>query len=132
MFSIETININEFIRSVMQANDIGYLTGIVATTGAINTPFFLAFGLVKGAYLGTEAASSLFMLITKIFVFQQLGVLDVLAITRGLMLGVCVMGGSILSKRIVLALPEKRFMQLMESVMLISGLSILGQCLYSQ
>ena len=111
---------------------IGYLTGIVATTGAINTPFFLAFGLVKGAYLGTEAASSLFMLITKIFVFQQLGVLDVLAITRGLMLGVCVMAGSILSKRIVLALPEKRFMQLMESVMLISGLSILGQCLYSQ
>lgn len=28
MFSIETINVNEFIRSVMQANDIGYLTGI--------------------------------------------------------------------------------------------------------
>jgi uncharacterized membrane protein YfcA len=111
---------------------IGYLTGIVATTGAINTPFFLAFGLVKGAYLGTEAASSLFMLIAKIFVFQQLGVLDALAITQGLMLGVCVTAGSILSKRIVLALPEKRFMQLMEIVMLISGLSILGQCLYSQ
>ena len=48
----------------------------------------------------------------------------------GLIAGV--MAGSILSKRIVLALPEKRFMQLMESVMLISGLSILGQCLYSQ
>ena len=111
---------------------IGYLTGIVATTGAINTPFFLAFGLVKGAYLGTEAASSLFMLIAKIFVFQQLGVLDALAITQGLMLGVCVMAGSILSKRIVLALPEKRFMQLMEIVMLISGLSILGQSLYGQ
>ena len=28
MFSIETINVNEFIRSVMQANDIGYLIGI--------------------------------------------------------------------------------------------------------
>ena len=28
MFSIETINVNEFIQSVMQANDIGYLTGI--------------------------------------------------------------------------------------------------------
>ena len=48
----------------------------------------------------------------------------------GLIAGV--MAGSILSKRIVLALPEKRFMQLMEIVMLISGLSILGQCLYSQ
>ena len=108
---------------------IGYLTGIVATTGAINTPFFLAFGLVKGAYLGTEAASSLFMLIAKIFVFHQLGVLDALAITQGLLLGFCVMAGSILSKRIVLALPEKRFMQLMEAVMLVSGLSILIQSL---
>jgi hypothetical protein len=28
MFSIKTINVNEFIRSVMQANDIGYLTEI--------------------------------------------------------------------------------------------------------
>ena len=108
---------------------IGYLTGIVATTGAINTPFFLAFGLVKGAYLGTEAASSLFMLVAKIFVFHQLGVLDALAITQGLLLGLCVMAGSILSKRIVLALPEKRFMQLMEAVMLLSGLSILIQSL---
>jgi len=108
---------------------IGYLTGIVATTGAINTPFFLAFGLVKGAYLGTEAASSLFMLFAKIFVFHQLGVLDALAITQGLLLGLCVMTGSILSKRIVLALPEKRFMQLMEAVMLVSGVSILIQSL---
>ena len=43
---------------------IGYLTGIVATTGAINTPFFLAYGLTKGSYLGTEAASSLSIFIT--------------------------------------------------------------------
>ena len=28
MFSIETINVNEFIQSVMRANDIGYLTEI--------------------------------------------------------------------------------------------------------
>jgi len=28
MFSIESINVNEFIQSVMRANDIGYLTEI--------------------------------------------------------------------------------------------------------
>jgi hypothetical protein len=28
MFSVETINVNEFIQSVMRANDIGYLTEI--------------------------------------------------------------------------------------------------------
>src|SRR4029077_17221335 len=30
---------------------IGYITGIVATTGPISVPVFLAYGLVKGAFL---------------------------------------------------------------------------------
>ena len=38
---------------------IGLLTGIVAKTGPLNAPFFLAYGLVKGAYLGSEAMGSM-------------------------------------------------------------------------
>jgi len=104
---------------------IGYLTGIVATTGAINTPFFLAYGLSKGAFLGTEAASTLSILFTKGITFHQLGFLNASAIIQGFLIGSCVLLGSIFSKRIVLALPEKKFLLLMELVMLISGLSIL-------
>jgi uncharacterized membrane protein YfcA len=104
---------------------IGYLTGIVASTGAINTPFFLAYGLLKGAYIGTEAASSLAVFLAKGATFHQLGVIDGRAITQGLVIGVFVLLGSTLSKRIVLHLPEHRFLQLMEAVMLVSGLSIL-------
>lgn len=105
---------------------IGYLTGIVATTGALNTPFFLAFGLSKGAFLGTEAASTLSILFTKGITFHQLGFLNTAAIIQGLLIGSCVLVGSIFSKRIVLALPEKKFLLLMELVMLISGASILA------
>jgi uncharacterized membrane protein YfcA len=105
---------------------IGYLTGIVATTGAINTPFFLAYGLSKGAFLGTEAASTLSILFAKGITFHQLGVLNLTAIIQGLLIGSTVMAGSILSKRIVLSLPEKSFMFLMELVMLISGILIIG------
>lgn len=65
---------------------IGYLTGIVATTGAINTPFFLAYGLTKGAFLGTEAASTLSILFTKGIAFHQLGFLNVMAIMQGLLI----------------------------------------------
>lgn len=104
---------------------IGYLTGLVAATGAINTPFFLAFGLVKGAYIGTEAASSLAVFLAKGVAFQQLGVIDSRAIGQGLLIGVFVLIGSTLSKHLVLRLPEHRFVQLMEGVMLVSGLSIL-------
>ncbi len=104
---------------------IGFLTGIVATTGAINTPFFLAYGLTKGAFLGTEAASTLSILLTKGITFHQLGFLNTTAIIQGLLIGSCVLAGSIFSKKIVLALPEKRFLLLMELVMFISGASIL-------
>lgn len=105
---------------------IGYLTGIVATTGAINTPFFLAYGLSKGAFLGTEAASTLSILFTKGITFHQLGILNATAIIQGLLIGIAVMAGAILSKRIVLALPEKSFLLLMELVMLISGILIIA------
>ena len=104
---------------------IGYLTGIVATTGAINTPFFLAYGLSKGAFLGTEAASTLSILLTKGIAFHQLGFLNPAAIIQGLLIGGSVLVGSIFSKKIVLALPEKKFILLMELVMLLSGASIL-------
>jgi uncharacterized membrane protein YfcA len=104
---------------------IGYLTGIVASTGAINTPFFLAYGLLKGAYIGTEAASSLAVFLAKGAAFHQLGVIDARAITQGLLIGVFVFAGSTLSKRLVLRLPEHRFLLLMEAVMAVSGLTIL-------
>lgn len=104
---------------------IGYFTGIVATTGAINTPFFLAFGLTKGAYLGTEAASSLSIFLTKAVVFHELEVIDQVSILEGLFLGVCVFIGSLLSKRIVLKMHEEQFIQIMEWVIAISGITIL-------
>ena len=105
---------------------IGYLTGVVASTGAINTPFFLAYGLTKGAFIGTEAASSLIMFVAKGITFHQLGVLTSEIIGQGLLIGAFVLIGSAFSKRFVLNLPEKVFLQLMEAVMLVSSLSILA------
>ena len=54
---------------------IGFLSGLVASTGPINTPFFLAYGLVKGAYLATEALGSMAIGITKAIVFQRFNAL---------------------------------------------------------
>jgi uncharacterized membrane protein YfcA len=65
------------------------------------------------------------MFLAKGATFHQLGVLDNRAILQGLLIGVFVLVGSTLSKRLVLKLPEERFLQLMEGVMLVSGLSIL-------
>jgi uncharacterized membrane protein YfcA len=50
---------------------IGFLSGMVASTGPINAPFFLAHGLVKGAYLSTEALGSMAIGLSKSIVFQR-------------------------------------------------------------
>src|SRR5690349_18484063 len=52
---------------------VGYATGIVVSTGPINTPFFLAYGLTKGAFLGSEALGSLGMYVAKSITFRTLG-----------------------------------------------------------
>src|SRR5260370_9007312 len=54
---------------------IGYLTGIVVSTGPLSVPLFLFYGLAKGAFLATEAASSLGLYVTKSVTFQHFGAL---------------------------------------------------------
>ncbi|WP_457849484.1 hypothetical protein, partial [Staphylococcus aureus] len=56
---------------------IGFLSGMVASTGPINTPFFLAYGLVKGAFLATEALGSIAIGMTKALVFRRFDALPV-------------------------------------------------------
>ena len=108
---------------------IGYLTGIVVSTGPINTPFFLAYGLTKGAFLATEAAGSLAVYLSKAAVFHSFGALPWDAIVRGLIIGSSLMAGSLLAKRFVLAMPEERFRFLMDALLLLSGLTMLWAAL---
>ena len=104
---------------------IGFLTGIVVSTGPINTPFFLAYGLVKGAFLATEAAGSLAVYLTKALVFRSFGALPVEAIAKGLIIGSSLMAGSFLAKRFVLRLDAEHFRLLMDGLLLLSGLTML-------
>ena len=73
---------------------IGYITGIVATTGPITAPIFLTYGLVKGAFLVTEAASSLAIYVSKAIVFRTFGALPADIIIKGLITGSSLMGGT--------------------------------------
>jgi uncharacterized protein len=108
---------------------VGYITGIVVSTGPINAPFFLAFGLVKGAYLATEALGSLAVYVSKAVVFRGFGALPVDIISKGLTIGSSLMVGSFLAKRLVLRLKVEQFSLLIEGLLLTSGLTMLGAAL---
>jgi len=105
---------------------VGYITGIVVSTGPINAPFFLAFGLVKGAYLATEALGSLAVYISKAIVFRSFGALPSDIIYKGLVIGSSLMVGSFVAKRLVLKLRAEQFSMLIEGLLLVAGLTMLG------
>ena len=104
---------------------IGYITGIVATTGPISVPIFLAYGLVKGAFLATEAASSLAVYVSKAIVFRTFGALPGDIIIKGLITGSSLMAGTFIAKRFVLRLEPEQFRLLIEGLMLVSGAAML-------
>ena len=104
---------------------IGFLSGLVASTGPINTPFFLAYGLVKGAYLATEALGSMAIGITKAIVFQRFDALPLETVGRGLLVGTSLMLGSRLAKGFVLRLDASQFRLLMDLLLAGAGLVLL-------
>ena len=105
---------------------IGYITGIVVSTGPINAPFFLAYGLVKGAYLGTEAMGSLAVYAAKALTFRTFGALPLEIITKGLIIGSSLVGGAFIARRLVIRLDGDRFKLMMDGLLLVAGLTMLG------
>ena len=104
---------------------IGFLSGMVASTGPINTPFFLAYGLVKGGFLATEALGSMAIGLTKAAVFRSFDALPVETIGRGLLIGSSLMIGSRLAKSLVLSLDASQFRNLMDVLLGAAGLILL-------
>ena len=104
---------------------IGYLTGIVATTGPINAPFFLAYGLVKGAYLGTEAMGSLAMFVAKAVTFRSLGALPLETLGKGAIVGSSLVAGAFIARRFVRQIDAERFRLLMDGLLLVAGVTML-------
>ena len=105
---------------------IGFLTGIVVSTGPITVPVFSAYGLVKGAFIATEAASSLAMYISKAITFRTFGALPTDMIVKGLITGSSVMAGTYLAKRLVERVSLVTFQRLLDGVMLVAGLVLLS------
>lgn len=102
-----------------------FLSALLGSVGPIMAPFFLAYGLVKGAYIGTEALSTVVMHVTKLFAYDQASLLNRSDIITGLALGPFMILGSLLGKKIVDRLPEKLFVAMIEAVLVIAGFMFL-------
>jgi uncharacterized membrane protein YfcA len=104
---------------------IGYLTGIVVSTGPLSVPLFLFYGLAKGAFLATEAAASLGLYLSKSVTFGRFGALTPDVAIKGLIAGSSLMFGAFIAKRFVLHLKPDAFRLVMDAIMATAGLSML-------
>ncbi len=104
---------------------IGYLTGIVVSTGPLSVPLFLFYGLTRGAFLATEAASSLGIYVSKSVTFQRFGALTPDIALQGLIAGTSLMAGAFIAKPFLLKLNPDVFRLVMDAIMLAAGLSML-------
>jgi len=110
---------------------VGFVTGIVATTGPITVPVFLMYGLVKGAFLATEAASSLTMYVAKVITFRTLGAMPWDTFVKGLISGGSLMAGTFLSKRFVMKLDAEHFRYMLDGLMLVSAFAMLYNAFFA-
>ncbi len=109
----------------------GFLTGIVASTGPITVPIFMSYGLTRGALLGTEAAGSLAVYISKALTFRRFDALPLDIILTGLIAGSSLFAGAFIAKRVVLRFDADTFRLMMEGLMLVAGLSMLWNAVFA-
>jgi uncharacterized protein len=102
-----------------------FLSALLGSVGPIMIPFFLAYGLVKGALIGTEALATVVMHVTKLAAYGSTAVLTASGATVGLVLGSIMIAGSFVGKKILDRLPERIFVALIEIVLVAAGLAFL-------
>lgn len=102
-----------------------FLSALLGSVGPVIAPFFLAYGLVKGGYIGTEALSTVVMHVTKLVAYRQSSILTGTDALMGLALGPIMILGSYAGKRIVDRLPERAFVLIIEAVLITAGLGFL-------
>ena len=104
---------------------IGFLTGVVVSTGPLSVPAFTSYGLVKGGFIATEAASSLAVYVSKVVTFRGLGALPLDSIVKGVITGSALMAGAFVARRLVLRLSPGFYRLLLDGLLLCSGLTLL-------
>jgi len=108
---------------------IGFLTGIVISTGPLSVPAFTAYGLAKGAFLSTEAMSSLALFVSKVATFRGSGALPLPLIVRGLLIGAALICGTLIGKTVVQRMSIHTFRLVLDGVLLCAGLTLVWEAL---
>ena len=103
----------------------GFINGLVPTVGPLMAPFFLAYGLLKGSYIGTDALITVGMQGTKLAVFGKAGFLTGPVLLYGALLVPFMFSGAFLGRLVLDRLPAWVFALTIELTLVLAGLDFL-------
>jgi uncharacterized membrane protein YfcA len=103
----------------------GVGSALLGSVGPLTAPFFLAAGLTRAAYVGTEAASALTMHLTKIATYGAGDLLTRTVLLYGIALTPATLAGAWTGKRIVDRIDDRTFVRLVELGLLAAGILFL-------
>ncbi|MFC0860878.1 sulfite exporter TauE/SafE family protein [Sphaerimonospora cavernae] len=105
------------------ASGIG--SALLGSVGPLTAPFFLAYGLTRAAYIGTEAASTLTMHLSKIAAYGAGDLLTVRVLLYGIVLTPSALAGGWVGKKIVGRISDRVFVVVVEIGLIAAGVLFL-------
>lgn len=104
----------------------GLGSALLGSVGPLTAPFFLAYGLTRAAYIGTEASFALTMHLTKIATYGAGDLLTVRVLLYGAVLTPATLAGAWAGKRIVGRVSDGVFVAVVEVGLVVAGLLLLA------
>jgi uncharacterized protein len=105
----------------------GLGSALLGSVGPLTAPFFLAYGLTRAAYIGTEAAGAVTMHLSKIAAYGAGDLLTRQVLLYGVALTPATLAGTWAGKRIVGRISDRAFVIVVEVGLLAAGaLFLLG------
>jgi uncharacterized protein len=101
---------------------IGLLSAMVVTTGPLNTPFFLAYGLRRSAFVGTEAVCSMAMHLARGATLARYALVTRETVIVGLVLGGTMFAGTWVGRRLLDRMSDRVFLGIIEVMLVVMGL----------
>lgn len=108
----------------------GFLSGLAGSAGPLGAAFFLGLNLSATAYIASEAFTALAMHLTKTVVYNKYALVGQTEFYYGLFIGIAMILGSWTGKQIIERLSREKFILLVESLLIISGIQLIWTAQY--
>lgn len=104
----------------------GFGSALLGSVGPLTAPFFLAYGLTRDAYIGTEAAAALSMHLSKLAAYGAGDLLTARVLLYGAALTPATLAGAWAGKQLVGRIGDRTFVVLVEAGLVGAGLLFLA------